>query len=85
MNSVLLYLKTMRLSYSSMDELCDDHKGAEAVTKMKREMNMSLNQHQALPKHTMLTKLKSFYAYSTGEHHKESICHKVLVLFHLKM
>jgi len=84
-NSVLLYLKTMRLSYSSMDELCDDHKGAEAVTKMKREMNMSLNQHQALPKHTMLTKLKSFYAYSTGEHHKESICHKVLVLFHLKM
>lgn len=53
-NSVLLYLQTMRLPYSSTDNLCDDHKGAEAVKKRKREMNMSLNQHQALPKHTML-------------------------------
>jgi len=30
---------------------------AEAVNKRKRKMNMSLNQHPALPKHTILTKL----------------------------
>jgi len=75
----------MRLPHSSNDELCDDHKGAEAVKERKREMNMSLNQHRALSKHTMLTKLKPFYAYSNAEQHKESICHKVLVLFHLKL
>jgi hypothetical protein len=57
---------------------------AEAVNTKKRKMNMSLNQHPALPKHTILTKLKPFYAYSTGKHHKESICQMVLVLFHLK-
>jgi hypothetical protein len=58
---------------------------AEAVNKRKRKMNMSLNQYPALPKHTILTRLKSFYAYSIGEHHQESICQMVLVLFHLKM
>jgi hypothetical protein len=57
---------------------------AEVVNKRKRKMNMSLNQHPALSEHTILTKLKPFYAYSTGEHHKESICQMALVLFHLK-
>jgi hypothetical protein len=56
---------------------------AEAMNK-KKKMNMSLNQHPALPKHTIPTKLKPFYAYSTGEHHNESICQMVLVLFRLK-
>jgi hypothetical protein len=60
-------------------------KVAEAVNKRKKKMNTSLNQHPALPKHTILTELKPFYAYSTGEHHKESICQMVFVLFHLKM
>lgn len=86
-NSVLLYLQTMRLPYATFLALMSYvmiTRVAEAVNTKKRKMNMSLNQHPALPKHTILTKLKPFYAYSTGKHHKESICQMVLVLFHLK-
>jgi hypothetical protein len=57
----------------------------EAVKKKKRKMNMSLNQHQDLSKHTMLTKLKPFYAYSTGKHHKDRIFNLVLAVSYENM
>jgi len=87
-NSVLLYLQTLRLLYATFLALMSCvmiTEVAKAVSKRKRKMSMSPNQHPALPKHTMLTKIKPFYAYSTGMHHKQSICNMVLVLFHLKM
>jgi len=87
-NSVFLYLQTMILPYATFLALMSCviiTRVSEAVNKRKRKTNMSLNQHPALPKHTILTRLKPFYAYSTGEHHQEGICQMVLVLFHPKM
>ena len=81
------YVSTMRLLYATFPALTSCvmiTRVVEAVNKRKRKMNMSLNQQQAVPKHTKLTKLKPFYTYSTGKHHKESISNMVLVLFHLK-
>jgi hypothetical protein len=63
----------MRLPYSTFLALMSCvmmTRVADAVNKRRRKMNMSLNQHPALPKHTILTKFKPFYAYSTGKHHR---------------
>jgi hypothetical protein len=74
------------LGLAPSNKLFDDRVGGGAVGKIKREMKMTLNQCQVLPKCMLLTKtVKSFfYPYTISQHDEQNVLNLELALFHLQ-